>query len=1125
MNFKKTTIVFISCIFWLLIKVTAQSRIETDLSGKGWKLLQDKEAQWKNDSFYLPPVNIANLPRHFPSGGWSLLQSPQAVEVSVPGTAEQYLQKKSGPDNVILGVTWWYRNILIPKTPTSKKIILRFESARYRSEVFVNQKLVGYDFIGNTPFEVDISEVVKPGETAQLAVRVTNPGGNYDWKDGNNKWGNRDVAGSLGFGGITGRVKMLVCDPVYVDDIYLQNTPVYKKVIAEITIKNTLKTDVVRNLLLRVVDKKNPGLEVFRTTMASIQLKPGNNLIPITISAPSAKLWDIENPNLYVCHTSLLEKSTLVDTDTKVFGFRWFELSGIGKDAMFRLNGKRIVLRTAISWGFWPISGSVPTPELAEKQIRVAKKLGLNMLNFHRCIGQPLVLEKADELGLLYYEEPGNYAAATQFASTRAMMRERLLRMVRRDRSHPSMIIYCMQNEVRDVPDSIFQVYKNDMHEAHRIDPSRTIVRTSGWALGDDIDDQAKLHMRPFDTVQYMNGWYDFHQAVGPHTWMQSFYKSPTDYYAKTNNKKEIVYWGEEGALSSPPRIEKIKPDLDQLPNPGWDGSLYKEQYHDFANYFKTKKLASAFPNIDAFTSAMGAISLEHQGRKLEHARINNLADGYAVNGWESEILENHSGIVDCFRNPKSDPAILAYYCQPMYIAVKTRKQVVDMPGSFMTDFYIVNEKNIHGNKKLKILVKRPDGSVIFSKTMPVNVTGGDVYGELLAKGIEVPVQAVAGMYQIEASLIDADGKALAFGRDKVLGVEWKSAKLPGSGTVWESGATVLNFLKNEKAANVTPYSESLPKLDWAVVARSPKGGDKTFVPAERLFDPSGKNNGVKVAYYLGADFEKLVAQQTESKVNLTINEGATPHPAVTSTFNYSVRWEGQILPPYAGAYTFELEFGYGGEGIFEINGVKSALLTKKNTKLTINLEAGKMVTLKVELRHKRYSGAARLYWSIPEPNIFDAQRLIDRVKNDGTNLIIIENAAAWMPLISKNTSVTYKDKFAVGTNWLGGTHFVKKHPLFKDLPVNCGMNWPYEALVHNGNERLGLEMEGEELVVGNYHSYPQKLGTSVGVVDFGKGKIIFSTLDLFDNLESLESTAAVAKKILCNYIIHAASK
>ncbi len=101
----------------------------------------------------------------------------------------------------------------------------------------------------------------------------------------------------------------------------------------------------------------------------------------------------------------------------------------------------------------------------------------------------------------------------------------------------------------------------------------------------------------------------------------------------------------------------------------------------------------------------------------------------------------------------------------------------------------------------------------------------------------------------------------------------------------------------------------------------------------------------------------------------------------------------------------------------------------------------------------------------------------------------------------------------------MGGVAFAKKHPLFKDLPVNQGLSWSYEAVVKSGNERIGLIMEGEELVAGSYHCFPQMLGTNVGVIDCGKGKIVFSTLDIYNNLQSNESVAGVAKKLLCNYI------
>lgn len=80
-------------------------------------------------------------------------------------------------------------------------------------------------------------------------------------------------------------------------------------------------------------------------------------------------------------------------------------------------------------------------------------------------------------------------------------------------------------------------------------------------------------------------------------------------------------------------------------------------------------------------------------------------------------------------------------------------------------------------------------------------------------------------------------------------------------------------------------------------------------------------------------------------------------------------------------------------------------------------------------------------------------------------------------------------------------------------------MNWPYQAVVRNGKTRSGLLLDGEELVVGAWHSYPMALGTAVGVIPCGKGRIIVSTLDIASQLRSADTSANVARKLLCNFL------
>ena len=1055
------------------------------------------------------------------------------LAASVPGTVEEYLHPGNGPAGDYKGVSWWWRTIRIPENANAH-IVLHFESQRHRAEIYLDHQLVGYDVIGGTPFEADLTGKVKPGQECQLAVRITDPGGNFDWRDSSPfTWGTNDIPMSHGFGGITGPVKLIATDPVFVDDIYVQNTPAITNVNVMATIKNTTGKTLRQDIGLTIIDKDNFDryqqalkkakqshgdisytlMLAYTTRLKAVELAPGDNTVTFPVAAPGVKPWDLENPNLYVAEVGVFDQLTQIDSAAQVFGFRWFAPEGIGSNAVFRLNGKRIVLRTAISWGFWPINGIFPTPELAERQIRDARAFGMNMLNFHRAIGQPLVLDKADELGLLYYQEPGGYKSASgDFAE--ALMREKVFRMVKRDRSHPSLVIYSFINE-RAAMQPLQPRERADMLAAHALDPGRTLTLSSSWARIPDEPEDIKAQMRPFDGEIHFTGWFDIHHAGGPEVWRQNLYLSPDKYYNRTTNRNEIVYWGEEGAISSPPRLQLIKAALEASPVKGWDGQTYLDWYHSFDDFLTRKNLRAAFPTVDALTTAMGGVSLYHQGRKTEMMRATDVADGYAINGWEAESIENHSGIVDCWRNPKGDPAILAYYNQPLYVAVKTRSQFAHIPGEVTVDFYGINEKNLHGAHTLNISVKDPAGREVFAKDVSAQLTGGDVYGELLADGIKIPIAGATGMFRVEASLRDAAGKEVAAGHDAVLAVDWKSEKLSGNGATWESSPQVRDFLASEKGVKAGAYRDDLGKLDWIVVTRPPGEGEPVEVPAEAFV------SGLAATFYSDDQFQNKVYQRTDKTVDYFVPDGAAPDPKLNVMENYGVNWEGKVVPPVTGNYTFATDSNDGAKLWVDGKLLFDDLYTRSNTKNRgrIALEAGKPVAIRLELFHRRGNAGCLLTWAPPEAGAPDSLKLIERVRNDGTTLIILERADSWMKLITNNTAAKYSGSFTIGTAWLGGLHFVREHPLFKDLPVNCAMNWPYQAVVRNGKTRSGLLLEGEELVAGAWHSYPMELGTAVGVIPCGKGKIIVSTLDIASQLNSADTSADVARKLLCNFI------
>jgi beta-galactosidase len=281
----------IALAFFAAVTTGAEKRIEIDLSGPGWHLWRDETAAWKTDPLFFPVPSLEELPVNPPTGGWTTLESAPAVKASVPGTVEEYLQKIPGPEGDLTGVSWWFRTVMIPRAASGQRVLLRFESIRQRADVFVNRRLAGYDVVGNSPFELDITSFVTPGASCEIAIRITDPGGNFDWRDSQAmRWGAHMLPLSHGFGGITGRVRLVLCEPVYIEDIYVQNTPAITEVNALVTVRNTTGAPVHRALEASVKPRGNDAGAIFRTTVDDVSIAPGDTVVPVKIRAPKAQL-------------------------------------------------------------------------------------------------------------------------------------------------------------------------------------------------------------------------------------------------------------------------------------------------------------------------------------------------------------------------------------------------------------------------------------------------------------------------------------------------------------------------------------------------------------------------------------------------------------------------------------------------------------------------------------------------------------------------------------------------------------------------------------------------------------------------------------------------------------------
>jgi beta-galactosidase len=807
--------VFFLCFFFCLLSgvVSAQqtSRTVVDLSNNNWKLWLDTAATWADDTLFAPPVNVKELPVHLPTGGWNALSKVVGKKVHLPATVEQYYWGRNGNALGVagnyLGVSWFTINFAVPLAAKDKRTVLQFDAVRFRAEIYINKQLVGYDLVNSTPFEVDITNYVQYGAANEVAVRITDPNGNFDWRDSQNfMWGDYRTNPTHGFGGITGKVKLVTTDKVFIDDVFVKNKPKVNEVDVEITTENETADIVKGEFLISINETKKGSKLVFQKTYPVEAIANGLTKKSFTITLDNAKLWSVDSPNLYTLNIEWRGRKAK-DNYKQRFGFRWFEVRDVGGDMQYFLNGKRIVLLTSISWGFWPINGIAPSDALARKQVESAKKLGLNMLNFHRTIGQQNVLDYADELGLLYFEEPGgNQYPADRFNATDplgmkqadfyfATRNEKLFRMIKRDRNHPSLVIYNMHNERGAEPQ------KQDsaqMLAAHRLDETRVITyNSSNGSIKQGPDPRFKLHLLPYDFTFRDYGWFDQHHAGGPGTYHDNLYNGPKEYLRYTDKKDEIIYYGEEGAIGTPPRLELIRNEILKTgKNIGWESDDYLKWYEAFNTFLKTQPgFNKAYPSVDSLTKAMGNVAYYYQGRAIENIRINNLVDGYAVNGWESMKLENHSGIVDNYRNLKGDASLIARYTKPLFVAVKMNRKVLAVGDTSLVDFYIVNEADLKGEYNLVVKATDENGKPGFTKTYSVHLSGGTIYGELLFSGL--PLVAMQPGYTTVSAELKKGSQVLAKGDDKMFAVKLDASGISLEGMVADTSGVLAPFLQS----------------------------------------------------------------------------------------------------------------------------------------------------------------------------------------------------------------------------------------------------------------------------------------------------------------------------------------
>jgi hypothetical protein len=414
------------------------------------------------------PTNVGKTEKWFTS------PRPDAKPIRVPGMMQETLGEYHG-------VAWYWRTVNIAENPHQNgRYILRFWSIDYYADIYVNGQFVGNHEAADTMFELDITSAVKPNAENLIAVRVINPtdkdidGFVIGQTPGRNRIANWSQGLSYNAGGIMDSADILVTSPVRVEDLYVKPNAKSGVIEVEVNVRNALDQAVKGNVVA-TVSAAASGETVDLASVAQ-DFKPGDTLVKVSVTVNDFRFWDVNDPYLYrvtarVGHGA----SNSVDEKSTKCGFRDFRF----EDGYFRLNGKRIFIKSAHFGGEVPATSMAPfDPGLVRKDFLNLKLMGFNTARCIAGLGRRSIMDLSDEIGLMVYDE--NFASWCMVASPKLGERwkQATAGMIRRDRNHPCVIMWGLLNETNYGP--VFTEAINSLGFVKAIDDTRVVMLNSG---------------------------------------------------------------------------------------------------------------------------------------------------------------------------------------------------------------------------------------------------------------------------------------------------------------------------------------------------------------------------------------------------------------------------------------------------------------------------------------------------------------------------------------------------------------------------------------------------------------------------------------------------------------------
>ena len=455
-----------------------------------------------------PAAANSQTKQTFPLDGANWLLAPDPGNI---GVAEKWFQapvKEAKPATVpgniqsvfrdYHGVAWYWLDFQAPLNPNKNgRYLIKFQTVDYKADVWVNgMHLMTHEGI-ESPFEVDATQVIKPGETNRLAVRVLNV--TTTPIDGlslaNVPVGYKTNSYTPGYfyndGGITASVALEITPSVFVRDIFARPNIKTGEVEIDATVVNT--NEAAATARINYTARPTLGGTSASQVSEDRKLEPGVNIITTTLKIENPVLWDLENPFLYTLQVGVRQSDSPAIHEASVrFGLREFRFE---KDA-FALNGKKLMLRAVITVPCFPGKFSIVDKELLRREVTNLKAMGFNAVRHVIGVMPTELLDLYDEMGVLVFREGLNSVApvpaiAGGFGENshalHAMDSQKRQRWINtwaetfaRDRNHPSIVVWGLLNETAQ--GDMLALAKDMLPLVRHVDSTRIALLNSGMS-------------------------------------------------------------------------------------------------------------------------------------------------------------------------------------------------------------------------------------------------------------------------------------------------------------------------------------------------------------------------------------------------------------------------------------------------------------------------------------------------------------------------------------------------------------------------------------------------------------------------------------------------------------------